>query len=107
MTDDLRADFNQLLAQACQRPQFRRLGQRQRPHEVAEIVGQCMELKADGIGGEGDLAPHVANLAKASARHGGAMVRHDSRAHWAAVYANKDFVEGFASKFRPLLITQE
>jgi hypothetical protein len=31
----------------------------------------------------------------------------DRRAHWAAVYANKDFVEGFASKFRPLLITQE
>src|SRR4249920_3257260 len=26
----------------------------------------------------------------------------DRRAHWAAVYANKDFVEGFASKFRPL-----
>jgi hypothetical protein len=24
----------------------------------------------------------------------------DRRAHWAAVYANKDFVEGFASKFR-------
>ena len=31
----------------------------------------------------------------------------DRRAHWTAVYANKDFVEGFASKFRPLLITQE
>src|SRR5271165_6217623 len=31
----------------------------------------------------------------------------DRRAHWASVYANKDFVEGFASKFRPLLITQE
>ncbi|MGB6541255.1 MAG: NIPSNAP family protein [Xanthobacteraceae bacterium] len=31
----------------------------------------------------------------------------DRRVHWAAVYANKDFVEGFASKFRPLLITQE
>ncbi len=31
----------------------------------------------------------------------------DRRAHLAAVYANKDFVEGFASKFRPLLITQE
>jgi hypothetical protein len=31
----------------------------------------------------------------------------DRRAHWAAVYANKDFVEGFASKFRPLLIIQE
>ena len=29
------------------------------------------------------------------------------RGHWAAVYANKDFVEGFASKFRPLLMTQE
>jgi hypothetical protein len=26
----------------------------------------------------------------------------DRRAHWAAVFANKDFVEGFASKFRPL-----
>jgi hypothetical protein len=31
----------------------------------------------------------------------------DRRAHWAAVYANKDFAEGFASKFRPLLMTQE
>ena len=31
----------------------------------------------------------------------------DRRAHWASVYANKDFVEGFASKFRPLLMTQE
>jgi NIPSNAP len=31
----------------------------------------------------------------------------DRRVHWAAVFANKDFVEGFASKFRPLLMTQE
>jgi NIPSNAP len=31
----------------------------------------------------------------------------DRRAHWAAVFANKDFVEGFASKFRPLVVTQE
>jgi hypothetical protein len=31
----------------------------------------------------------------------------DRRAHWAAVYANKDFVEGFAVNLRPLLITQE
>jgi hypothetical protein len=31
----------------------------------------------------------------------------DRRAHWAAVYANKEFVEGFASKFRPLVMTQE
>jgi hypothetical protein len=29
------------------------------------------------------------------------------RAHWAAVYANKYFVDGFASKYRPLVITQE
>jgi hypothetical protein len=31
----------------------------------------------------------------------------DRRAHWAAVYSNTDFVEGFASKFRPPLMTQE
>jgi hypothetical protein len=29
------------------------------------------------------------------------------RKHWAGVFANKDFVEGFASKFRPLVMTQE
>jgi hypothetical protein len=31
----------------------------------------------------------------------------DRRAHWAAVCANKDFVNGFAAKFGPLLMTQE
>src|SRR5216110_2888869 len=31
----------------------------------------------------------------------------DRRAHWAAVYANKDFAEGFAVKFRPLVASQE
>ena len=31
----------------------------------------------------------------------------DRRAHWAAVFSDKDFVEGFASKFRPLVMTQE
>jgi NIPSNAP len=31
----------------------------------------------------------------------------DRRTHWAAVYANKDFVDGFAPKFRALLMTQE
>ena len=30
----------------------------------------------------------------------------DRRAHWAAVIANKDFVNGFAAKFGPLLMTQ-
>ena len=29
------------------------------------------------------------------------------RAHWAAVFANKDFTEGFVPKFRPLVMTQE
>ena len=29
------------------------------------------------------------------------------RAHWAAVFANMDFIEGFAVKFRPLLASQE
>ena len=31
----------------------------------------------------------------------------DRRKHWAAVYANKDFLEGFASKMRPLIMSQE
>ncbi|MGH8597216.1 MAG: NIPSNAP family protein [Gammaproteobacteria bacterium] len=31
----------------------------------------------------------------------------DRRAHWAALYANQDFVEGFATKFRPLVLSQE
>ena len=31
----------------------------------------------------------------------------DRRAHWNAVFANTDFVVGFASKFRPLVMTQE
>ncbi len=31
----------------------------------------------------------------------------DHRAHWAAVYANTDFMEGFAAKFRPLVVSQE
>jgi hypothetical protein len=29
------------------------------------------------------------------------------RAHWAAVFANRDFIEGFALKFRPLVLSQE
>lgn len=31
----------------------------------------------------------------------------DRRAHWAALYANQEFIEGFAAKFRPLLVAQE
>jgi hypothetical protein len=36
---DLGADLDQLLAQAGQRPRLRRLGHRQRPHEMAQVVG--------------------------------------------------------------------
>jgi hypothetical protein len=50
---DLGADLDQLVAQAGQRPRLRRLRHRQRPHEIAEIVGQRVELEADGVGGEG------------------------------------------------------
>jgi hypothetical protein len=31
----------------------------------------------------------------------------DRRAHWTALFANTDFTEGFAAKFRPLVMTQE
>jgi len=31
----------------------------------------------------------------------------DRRAHWASVFANRDFVDGFAVKFRPLVASQE
>jgi hypothetical protein len=27
--------------------------------------------------------------------------------HWASVFANKDFIDGFAVKFRPLVASQE
>lgn len=31
----------------------------------------------------------------------------DRRAHWKAVYANTDFVDVFAAKFRPLVMSQD
>ena len=31
----------------------------------------------------------------------------DRRAHWAGLYADKDFIDGFAVKFRPLVMSQE
>ena len=49
----LGADLDQLLPQAGQRPWLRGLGYRQRPHEIAEVVGECMELKANCVGGKG------------------------------------------------------
>src|SRR6516225_8950833 len=53
MADDLGTDLDQLLAQAGQRPRLRRLGHRQSSHEIAEVVGERMELKTNGVGGEG------------------------------------------------------
>jgi hypothetical protein len=42
VADDLGADLDQLLLQACQRPFLDGLRRRQRAQEVAEIVGECM-----------------------------------------------------------------
>ena len=52
MAHDLRADLDQLLAQAGQRPRLRRFWHRQGAHEIAEVVGQRMELETRR-GGEG------------------------------------------------------
>jgi hypothetical protein len=49
MADDLRADLDQLFLQARQRPVLHRLGLRDRPQEVAEIVGERVKLKANGV----------------------------------------------------------
>jgi len=53
VADNLAADLDWLLAQAGQGPSLRRLGHCQRPHEVAKVVGEGMELEADRIGREG------------------------------------------------------
>ena len=45
VADDLCADLDQLLLKARQRPVLIRLRRRQRAQEVAEIVGERMELK--------------------------------------------------------------
>jgi hypothetical protein len=69
LADDLRADLDQLFAQAGQRPRLRRLRHRQRPHEVAEVIRGRMELEADGVGGEGaDLGPAAQNFAEGGKR---------------------------------------
>jgi hypothetical protein len=49
---DLRANLDEFLLEARQRPVFDRLGRGERAQEVAEIVGEGMKLKADGVGGE-------------------------------------------------------
>jgi hypothetical protein len=52
VADDLRADLDQLLFEAGQRPILYRLGRRQRTQKVAEIIGERMKLKPSGVGNE-------------------------------------------------------
>ena len=52
VADDLRADLDQLLLQARQRPVLDRFGCCQRAQEVAEIVGERMKLEPNRVGGE-------------------------------------------------------
>jgi hypothetical protein len=52
VADNLRADLDQLFLEAGQRPVLDRLGCRQRAQEVAEIVGESVKLKSNGIGNE-------------------------------------------------------
>ena len=49
---NLGADLDQVLPQTGQRPGLRRLGHRQRAHEVAEVISQRMQLETHGIGGD-------------------------------------------------------
>ncbi len=44
-----RADLDLFLLQVRQRLLLDHSGQSQHPHEVCEIVGQCMKLKPDGL----------------------------------------------------------
>ena len=44
VANDLRADLDELLLQARQRPILDRLRRRQRAQKIAEIVGQRMKL---------------------------------------------------------------
>jgi hypothetical protein len=57
------ADLDEFLARVGQRPVRDSLRQCQRPHEVGEIVGECMTLKPDGIGGERALRRRVQFIA--------------------------------------------
>jgi hypothetical protein len=53
VADNLRADLDRLLFQAREQPVFDRLRRRQCAREIAEIVGQRVKLKANGVGSEG------------------------------------------------------
>ena len=49
MADHLGSNFDQLFTQRSQRPLLHRLGQCQTPQEIAKVVSQSKELKADLI----------------------------------------------------------
>ena len=53
VAEEIGTDLDQLLAQAGERPRLRRLGHRQRPHEIAEVVSdteQCRSNRAPSNG---------------------------------------------------------
>ena len=49
---DLRANLDEFLFEARQRPILDWFGRRQRAQEVAEIIGERMKLEPHGVGGE-------------------------------------------------------
>ena len=49
MADDLGSNLHQLFEQGGQRPVFHLLRQGQRPHKVAQIVGQGVKPEPDGV----------------------------------------------------------
>ena len=52
VANDLRADLDQLLLQARQRPILDRLRRRQRAQKIAEVVGKRMKLEPHCVAGE-------------------------------------------------------
>jgi len=52
MTHDLRANLDEFLLEARERPVFDRLGRGERAQEVAEIEGEGVKLEPHGVSGE-------------------------------------------------------
>jgi hypothetical protein len=52
VSDDPRADLDQLFLEGRQRPVLDRHRRRQRAQEVAEVRGEGVKLKVHGVGGE-------------------------------------------------------
>ena len=75
--------------------------------EIAEVAAKAAEAGREAEPHRVDTGVEGDRDGRGSRLGGKGRGRAAREAHWAAVYANKDFVEGFASKFRPLLMTQE